>query len=317
MVSHQTLFEREMLVALGAEPPPVKAIDREGAWFPAGVTEMSPVTALEHGKNVRGTIAELFPSRAERRRAERRLMKGGKPRTGIQAQIVQQAREGSMQEVLDIFPMRPDAARVLTRYLVGDATAEAATAAYESSLRDPGWMMQWFLKHHDKMTPFIAWARGPAVELTEKLTKLATHLEDVRTNPAVSDDVKKQLLGREAWDSRRVDAVVKLANKLADKVRPGSQIDPALVDQTCPGLSVSLRTVYTAWEAVASDRPRKPKPSDFIDGLHAAYAPYVDIFRADAFMAPIIASLVAPFGTTIVPRLTQLPAAITRRRARF
>lgn len=239
-------------------------------------------------------------------------MKGGKLRAAMQAQIVQQAREGSLRDVLEAFPMRPDAARVLTRYLVGDATAEEATAAYESSLRDPDWMMQWFSKHHDKMTPFIAWARGPAVELTEKVTMLARHLEEMRENPHLSEDIKEQLWGREAWESRRTDAVVKLANKLVEKIRPGETIDAAIVDRRCPGLSVSLRTVYTAWEAIALDRPRKPKPSDFVDGLHAAYAPYVHVFRADAFMAPIIGPLTARFGTTVVPKLTQLLPTITR-----
>ncbi len=316
MVSHDVLFEREMLVALGVSSPPVIALDRDGGWFPAGVTVMSPVTALEHVQNVKETISELFPSRAERRRAERRVMKRGRPRAEVQAQILRQAREGSLREVLEVFPMRSDAARVLTRYVVGDATGEEATAAYESSLRDPGWMMQWFLNHHNQITPFIAWARGPAAELTEKVAALAMHLEEARNSPHLMEDERKLLLGREAWERRRTDAVAKLANQLVEKIRPGAGIDAATVDQRCPGISVAVRAVYTAWEAISADRPRKPKQSDFVDGLHAAYAPYVDVFRADAFMAPIISSLTDPFGTTVVPKLTQLPTAISRFESR-
>jgi hypothetical protein len=52
------------------------------------------------------------------------------------------------------------------------------------------------------------------------------------------------------------------------------------------------------------------KPSDFADALHAFYAPYVSIFRADNYMAPHIAKHVKQYGTRVVPKLRDLPGEI-------
>jgi len=47
--------------------------------------------------------------------------------------------------------------------------------------------------------------------------------------------------------------------------------------------------------------------------MHAVYAPYVDIFRADSFMAPYIARQSNKYGTTTVAKLVDLSKAITER----
>ncbi len=40
------------------------------------------------------------------------------------------------------------------------------------------------------------------------------------------------------------------------------------------------------------------------------YAPYVDIFRADSFMAAHIAQYATPFGVRVVPKLSGLVSSI-------
>ena len=159
--------------------------DCNGGWFPDNIAEISPVTAVSHLRSIQNSIAELLPdaSRAQRRQVQRKLSKGGKLRPAIHNSIVRNAKEGNLHEILALYPMRQDAARVLARYDAGDASAANATAAFESCLRDPRWMMQWFEKHYDKLTPFVAWARGPAAQVTSKVLEMAKLVESTRKNP--------------------------------------------------------------------------------------------------------------------------------------
>ena len=53
--------------------------------------------------------------------------------------------------------------------------------------------------------------------------------------------------------------------------------------------------------------------SDFGDVMHAFYALYVDIFRADRFMADGLRKSLAHTRTTIVSKLSELPALIKAR----
>ncbi len=62
------------------------------------------------------------------------------------------------------------------------------------------------------------------------------------------------------------------------------------------------------WINIADASP--PKPSDFPDALHAINAPYMDIFRADSFIAPYIARHSQRYGTRVVPKLSGLLPAI-------
>ena len=46
--------------------------------------------------------------------------------------------------------------------------------------------------------------------------------------------------------------------------------------------------------------------SDWVDSLQAMYAPYVDIFHTDSYMAPIVAEKVKKYGTTVVAKIGDL-----------
>ena len=57
----------------------------------------------------------------------------------------------------------------------------------------------------------------------------------------------------------------------------------------------------------------EPKKSDWVDSLHAMYAPYVDIFRTDSYMAPIVEAKVEKYGTTVVAKIGNLAEKIETR----
>lgn len=317
LVHHEILFEAEVKIALGLSQFVFDPIDRCGKWFPDGSAEMSPVTAADQLLSVKTTIAEvlLTASRAQKRQTQRKIAKSGKLRPAFRDMLRRNAGEGDLTEILALYPMRPDAARVLAQYSVGVATAGEATTAFESSLRDPRWMMQWFEKHYDKLTPFVAWARGPAGELTEKVLELSKLIESARANPLITGEELTSMYSPAKWEEWQANMLEGIANRFADKLKPGAKLGVANIDKDCPGISIAIRSLHSAWRSITFEKPRKPKASDFVDALHAAYAPYVDVFRADGFMADHVAKQVAGFRTKVVPKLSSLPEVLRQRLA--
>jgi len=209
--------------------------------------------------------------------------------------------------------MRPQDARVLARYAVGDVDAAEAQKAFLESLRDPRWMMAWFRNNHGKLTPFIEWTRKPAASMIASLDEMIKHAALLRAGDALNGTaVADDLLSSTRWKSWQDELLVSIASRMSEilvsKNLPSLQA--AAIDKACPGLSVGVRSLQSAWWSVTSAKPRRPKLSDFPDALHAIYAPYVDIFRADSFMAPHIRIQVRRFGTVVVPKLAELLPAI-------
>jgi hypothetical protein len=309
LVAHDRLFDLELRFALGMLKNRADPIRRDGEWFPEGAAELLPLSAHDGDASLPGLIGQL--GRAERRKASKALLKGGRPRKHVQESLVKNARFGSVGEVLSVYPMNPSAARVLNRYVVGDATSKEATEAFQESLRDPRWMMKWFEQHHAELTPFIAWVRGPANELVSKLDAMSKSVVEARAQ--LSPEALTELLRADRWQGWQDKMLASIANRFAEKIAPGARLEVRTVDDCCAGLSVAVRSLHSAWRSITFETPRPPKPSDFPDAVHAAYAPYVDLFRADSFMAPHIARCAMPWGTVVVAKLIALPGAIEER----
>ena len=305
-VSHNRLMSHEVRRALGMKAPQFDPVRRDGEWFPEGAAEMLPISEVDRTTSMQEVIQEL--GRAARRKATKALMKRGKQKRSTQQSLINNARSGSLDEILSIYPMKPESARILSRFVAGDATAAEATEAFQDSLRDPRWMMKWFGQHHDKLTPFIAWLRGPAQDVVGKLDELARSIAAARES--LSPDQFAELFVVKQWKEWQDDMVAQIANRFAAKTHSTKTLTTDQVDNCCPGLSVAVRSIHSAWRTVTLTQPRQAKLSDFPDAMHAAYAPYSDIYRADSFMAPYIAHQTSRHGTTVVPKLTALPQAI-------
>ena len=207
--------EIQALICEATSPPSVHS--PTGDWFPSNIEALSPVKQLELVAELQSSLRSMAPNRKARRYAESKSIKREQVSSAMRKLLVSGAREGTLDEILSRYPMRPDDARVLARFVVGDATAAEANAAFLETLRDPRW----------------------------------------------------------------------------------------------PGLSVGVRSLLSAWRSsLTAMTPRAPKNSDFPDAVHAMYAPYVQIFRADAFMAPHIQKLTKRFGTAVVSKLEELPSTI-------
>ena len=219
----------------------------------------------------------------------------------------------NLDEMLRSYPMRPADAEILTRYAFGHASKEQAEVALLNGLRDPSCVMRWFAEHHDTMSPISRWIREPSQKyITGLQTAVASAQELRRLEEQLGKKVPVSTLTPSGWKALLDDTLLRLANRvLATSHADRAPItDVRLIAEHCPGLSTTLRSAYSAaWDSFGA-QPRPPKASDYADALHALYAPYVSIFRADSYMAPHIAKHVKQHGTQIVGRLKDLPQQI-------
>lgn len=316
VVSYDRLVDSELRSLGDAAAPPPAVFSTTGEWYPKWGTMMSPVQWVEAARQVDDASKEHGLNRQHRRRLKRTLFKGDRPKKATRRFLADNERSSDYAELLENYPMRETDARVLGRYVIGEATAEQANEAFLSSLRDPRWMMRWFANHYPQMTPFIEWLRAPAETLLAAALKMhesARQLHNMRR--IVGPSFQPEAFTATSWASLQDEAVCNIAQRAIDHFTPSAKwpASAKCVDERCPGLSAFIRSMHSAIRDTTGETPRHPKASDFADGVHAMYAPYVDFFRADSYMANHIRRCVERHGTFVVPKLSLLVPALARR----
>ena len=281
-------------------------------WFPELVDFISPFQWTELATGIDDQVRQRGLNREQRRKLKRQMFKSSRPSSDMRRFLNGQAETGDYSEILNLYPMRPADAQVLTQYFAGAATKEQAERAFLESLRDPRWMMKWFFAHSDKLTPVTAWLREPAKAMLASMREVANAAKSLRNLAlALGPTYQSEHLTPHGW-KRAQDA---LLQNVATRARQPSEthfseLSISDIDQFCPGLSTMVRSLHSSlWDAVAA-KPREPLESDFVDAVHAIYVPYVDVFRADRYMAPHIRREAKKRETLVVSRLVELPDAI-------
>jgi hypothetical protein len=281
-------------------------IDGNGNWFPDVGQLASPSQALETARIVSEEISSKAKNRQQRRAAKSLTLRKGR----LRSSAVSQLQNGDLSAILEMYPMRPQDARVIEHYVLGLATAAEADNALLESMRDPGWMMRWFEKHHDKLGPVTQWVRDPSDRLLRLVQDFAEKISDWMQSGSYASDFAKQITKPDHWLMEQNKLLLTVANRLIAEPKP-TALSIESINEFCPGFATWIRSTHESMRlALLAKHPRKPKKSDFVDSLHAAYAPYVDIFRADDYMTPILRPLVQRYGTTVCGKLAELPNAI-------
>ena len=251
-------------------------------------------------------------SRQQRRAKARALIKNGKPRPKLKALLDQQDPRAYAAEVLKQYPMRSDYAEVMARYGLGRATEKEFTDALMNSLSDPRWMMKWFTTQHAMSSPIAEMVRKPGRELGQAMRALAdvsNRWAATLRDGGVDEDPtgkKGEIASRwqEMEERQLVDIVLRIATVRG--VNLGAYV-AADVATHCPGIAAGVKSLYSSvWANVGGGRKEEASDSQPVDALHAFYAPYIKVFRADRFMAPHIQKQVKISGTIVVPRLSLL-----------
>lgn len=312
-ISFDRLIASELANLVNLDALPAQALSNDATWFPELDKIVSPVHWADTAREIDQTVKERGLNREQRRALNRQLFKANQPKLKMREWLANQNPSSNLSDMLRLYPMRPQDAEVLSRYVLDQATPKEADDAFLESLRDPRWMMRWFATHHDKLTPVSEWLRGPSRDMIDRMKEMATHAKELRRFQSIlGPEFKAEMLTSNGWRIAQDELLLNIANRLLGHFHPESSLCKSveLIDRYCPGLSVTIRSLHSSlWNSVSSD-PRPPQESDFVDAVHAMYAPYVTLFRTDRYMAPHIRGLVAHRGTQVVSRLDELPDQI-------
>lgn len=310
LVSFERLLALEVAGLRDRTGPPANVYSTTGDWFPDLSDDISPVSRRDRAEAITRAVADQGLNRQQKRQFKRQQ----------KSLLSKASKELDPGQIAAEYPMRPEDAVVLRDYFAGVASHERAREAFLASLRDPSWMMQWFARHFDSVSHVAEWVRRPARELRGRLAQSAEEIRQVIEQASELREQMHQLrISTELLpdvphlDPQRLadDAALGIVKNLSRSLL-GAEIDNVPVNEIrryTPGLTTATNTLARVAHQSTGRTPRKMKDSDFVDVLHSLYAPYVDVFRADGFMAPLVRQSVV--GTTIVvDRLADLPAVI-------
>lgn len=313
VISFDRLIIAELKCLQDAALPAPIVISTSAEWYPELGNLVSPVQWVDAMKEVDVTCKEHGLNRQQRRQLKRKFFKHGKPAKATRRFLQINERSTDYKELIERYPMRLQDAKVLGQYAIGKVTAAQADEAFLESLRDPRWMMQWFTNHHAKLSPFSQWLRAPAEKLLAAVTDIAEAARQLHElGSIIGPSYKPEYLTAEYWKRQQNEILCSIARRLLEAQNLGAQdnVTASDIDERCPGLSTFFRTVHSAVRDVTGKTPRQAMASDFPDGVHAMYAPYVDVFRADSYMANHVRNCVQRQGTVVVPKLSQLVPVI-------
>jgi hypothetical protein len=313
-ISPERLICWELASALQLPLPADNIWSERGDWFPGGALELIKVSTQERDDIILESLAEQGLNRAQRRLARRKLKKPAAQRH-VNAMLAANVEgDNLIHQMRQNYPMTEVDARVLARYVAGTASSEEASAAIGSSFGDPSLLFRWVQQQPVTADLFMDWVRGPASELTASILEMAelvVEMRNLESRFCIQTNID-HLTGA-AWTLRTNHLLLSMAQRFAAEYlkHPAKGLTVKILEERCPGLVCAVRTFSHAWRAalVQSSR-RPPKDSDFADMLHAMYAPYFHVFRADGFMAPVIAKNITPSQAVVVGKLVQLPSAI-------
>jgi hypothetical protein len=320
LVSFDRLVRTEVNSLARRSGPPRDMFDPRGIWFPEIPIDETPVPPWVRVRELAEEEMKVMGlSRQERRAQARKLIKSGKPRQILISQMDQQDPTVFTTELLKKYPMRPEYAEVMGRYALGKATEKDFNEALMDSLRDPRWMMKWFTTQHALSSPIADMVRKPGRELGHAMRSLA-EISAQWAMQLKEADLDTDPTGKRGeitlrWQEMEERQLIAIAQRMATSIGIElGEFEMRDFDTNCPGISAGVRSMYSSvWANVGGGRREEISDSQPVDALHAFYAPYVQVFRADRFMAPHIQKQVERAGTIVVPRLSQLVETLEKQ----
>lgn len=308
-LSHDRLFKLELGRLLAGDGTSAHALTHDGTWFPDLGGISTPAQVIDATAAIDEKGVELGLNRQQRRLLKSKASRHGK----FRSQFVKGMGGFDLTEILDRYPMRPQDAHVITDYVLGKADAKQADAAFLESLRDPRWMMRWFHEHHDRLGPVGDWARAPAIKMMTALSEMVeagNRLLHFEKETGIQTGV--DFLDAARWQAQSEQLIRSVVNRLLQSEHPGTPScdDIVAINRYCPGISSLVGVAHASLKNSFGPNARKLARSDFVDAMHAMYAPYVHVFRADRYMAPIIKRCAERHGTLVAETLEKTPSAI-------
>lgn len=313
LVSLDRLIGAEVQALAQRSGDSINAMDPHGRWFRSLSFEREPEKPRKQliDRLEKDVIGDGL-SRQQRRVAQRAFRKN-KALGPAFTNLLDQTNPSELTErLLKRYPMKPEYAEVMCLYALGRASSDDFNAALKNSLLDPKWMMKWFSSEYSMSSPIAEFIRKPGRDLGRLMRSLVDlavqEAQALRTSESEFDPLDKNGKVGLRWKNLINQQLVELVRKIAQSKHHDTETYKSEdIVEFCPGISAGIQSLYSsAWMNVAGGRKEDISDSQPVDALHAFYAPYVKIFRADKFMAPHIQKYATSAGTIVVPKLTQL-----------
>ena len=275
-----------------------------GDWFPNLVDLDEFSYSAESFKE---EISKI-PDRKKRRIAERKFFNKDGSVKNISA-FLKGSAESFAKEICSKYPFTEESAKLAAESYFNNGSTANFARLLSNSLSNLENISKWYEFSWDEATQLSSFLReigGDLLSSLEQLRDKSTELTDSYKLEGLSASQIKNKMN-ESFDGLLKSLPDSVVNRLNEK---HTSISNQKVSwELCPSL-LTLTTLSVHLAKLNSLTTRKPKASDFGDILHAAYLPYVDIFRADGNTASIIEQAKLPFKTKIVSKLTDLPNEI-------
>jgi hypothetical protein len=246
-------------------------------------------------------------SRADRRK----YLKDGKPTPKAYAEI-HRCFTGDATGIAKGLPLTMGAARIIERYYRREGSRDAALAAMQEAFGDMEAFGRWYAEHWENASNLLRYLREEGANFKSKMVEARDRVQQMhRTTSEAGMDTKK-IAAQMANEFKRALAglVGSISNGIATSIgaRPDPVNDPW---KTAPGTTCSVTLWFHVFRrTVLATQGRTPSHSDMPDIYQTVYLPYVDIYRADSFMASALQDCKLPFPTAVVDKVLQLPDRI-------
>ena len=307
-----------------------------GRWYPS-LGDLLPESPLA---DMECAIDEAFKEQGlnrQQRRQKKREVLGRRGLKGIAGKAVENSLPGTMSELLAVLPLEQSEIQVLVDFFRTGQGREQAMNACHRALANPTFIMQRFASDFDKLDGVTEWLRQGGIDFAEKLGSSTSAAQDLlraftlhdiakeaeieeiqnpvlkaeRMSEFVAEKQTRQALVTNSWNKMQKSMLVDICTRIAEKNGVSSAKDATTLLTQCPGISTAIAIfMYAAKRSALPTESRTLSASDFGDAMHGIYAPYVDIFRTDVFMADAVAKAVKLHGTKVARRLSEVPSLI-------
>jgi hypothetical protein len=232
-------------------------------------------------------------------------------------EVLNRTRESTIKELMSTFSIEYIDADFLNEFSLGMKKREELSEYLLRRLCDPTFLIQMRPSNYNGFNDLFEWMRSTSKSFHETLSTVIEALQTMCADAEDGDEAARLIARSSSGDGLQYYAV-QLYEHLARGLLTHAEVE--VMEKLkfedfirfAPG---SYTFVFVAMDAVFRSfarSPRRPKQSDMVDMFHSFYAPYVDIYRTDGFMAPITDKYVKRFGTTVVGKLPDLIEAVQK-----
>lgn len=287
----------------------------DGRWFPFEISNnaFSETTSLTI-ETLRPNIEKMGPGRWESVKKSPALQKEV---LAAARAVLNRTRESTIKELMSTFSIDYEDADFFNKYSLGLKKREELSAYFLRRFRDPTFLIQMRPSNYNGFNDLFDWMRSTSKSFHETLCGVIEVLQTMCARPKDGAEAARLIASASSGDGLQYYAV-QLYEHLARDLLTHAEVEAveklSFNDfiRFAPG---SYTFVFVAMDAVCrsfTKSPRRPKQSDMVDMFHSFYAPYVDIYRTDGFMAPITEKYVKRFDTVVVGKLADLIEVVHR-----